>query len=84
MSKVQTTAGELEVQGGKEIIAENMQGFTDGEKIVSFNYTDRTKFKVEYPKDFKGTKHVPDGAVIDMHVIDAAVAEKLGKGKIVK
>jgi hypothetical protein len=84
MAKVVTTVGELEVQAGKEIIADNLTGFTDGEKIVAFNYSDRAKFKVAYGKEFKGTKHLPEGSVIDMHVIDAAVAEKMGKGSIVK
>lgn len=84
MPKVVTTAGELEIQAGKEIVADNLTGFTDGEKLVAFNYSDRVKFKIAYGKDFKGTKHVPDGTIIDMHVIDAAVAEKMGKGSIVK
>jgi hypothetical protein len=85
MSKVQTQqAGEVEVKGGKEIIAENIPGFVDGEKITAFSLNERCNFKIEYAKDFKGTKHLPDGTVIDMHVLDAAIAEKIGKGKIVK
>jgi hypothetical protein len=78
-TKVQTTsAGEVEVAGGKEIIADNLQGFTDGDKIVAFSYADRAKFKFN-----KENKHMPDG-IADLHVIDAAAAEKLGLGKIVK
>ncbi len=84
MPKVSTRAGDVDAPVGKEVVAENLQGFKDGETIVVFNYEQRANFKIEYSKDFKGTKHVPDGTVIDMHALDAAVAEKLGKGKIVK
>jgi hypothetical protein len=85
MSKVNTEqAGVVDVKGGKEIIAENIPGFVDGEKITAFSLSERCDFKIEYSKDFKGTKHLPEATVIDMHVLDAAIAEKLGKGKIVK
>ena len=86
MSKVKTSnAGEVDVPGGKEIVADNLPGFKDGEKLVTFNANELVKFKVEWPKDYKGIKHVADGTVLEgVHVLDAAVMEKLGKGKIVK
>lgn len=86
MSKVTTeNAGEIEVLGGKEIVADNLAGFKDGEKIVAFGANETVSFKVDWGKDYKGIKHVPDGTVLKgIHVLDAAVMEKLGRGKIVK
>ncbi len=85
MSKVKTdNAGEVEVPGGKEITADNLPGFKDGEKITAFRADELVKFKVEWSKDYKGVKHVLDGTVLEVHVLDAAVMEKLGRGKIVK
>lgn len=80
------TVGTVPVDGGKIIEAKGMPNFEDGEQIIAFSLNERAKFKVSYPKEYPENKkkHVPEGTVIDMHVIDAAVAEKMGKGKIVK
>lgn len=84
MSKVNTVAGLIEVPGGKEIVAENLKDFEDGEKLVVFQSDEMVKFQFSYPKDHSKQKHVPEGTTVSMHVLDAAIAEKLGKGKIVK
>ena len=83
MTKVKTVAGELSVNGGKEVVADNLTGFNDGDVLVAFRSDENVKFQYEYPKDYKKVKHVPEGTIVDMHVLDATVAEKLGKGKIV-
>jgi hypothetical protein len=84
MSKVKINDKTLTVGGGKEIVAENLKGFKDGEKIVVFKNSETCKFKYTYDKDYKKKKHVAEGTVVEMHVLDAAIAEELGKGTIVK
>ena len=85
MANVKTVAGEVEVPTAKTLIAENLPGFQDGEEVIVFGTNDRCKFKIKYPKDAPAhKKHVPDGTILDLHVLDAAVAEKQGKGEIVK
>lgn len=83
-TKVKTKAGEVTVQGGKEVVADNLKGFKDGDKLVIFKRDEMCKFQFSYSKEHTKVKHVPEGTIVTMHVLDAAVAEKLGKGKIVK
>ena len=64
-------------------IAAMREQLEEGAKIVSVN--DVVKFKVEYPKDYKKTKHLVDGKAIDLHPETAEYFEKeLKIGKIVK
>ncbi len=86
MSEVKTVAGKIEVSNGKNITPEDgsHKGFKDGEPITTFKIDDTVKFKFESPKDSKRKPHVEDGTIIDLHPLDAAIAEKQGKGKIVK
>lgn len=73
----------LQVKGGKEIEASNLKGFRDGEKLIAFRRDEFCDF--EYNKDSKSAKHLAKrkDLVVKMHVLDAAIAEELGKGKIV-
>lgn len=41
-------------------------------------------FKVEYPKDFKGVKHMKDGDTHKLHTIHAELLAEKGYGKIQK
>lgn len=41
-------------------------------------------FKVEYPKDFKGTKFMKEGSIHKLHIIHAEALEKKGLGSIQK
>ncbi len=77
-------AGEVKVQGGKKLVTEGVKHFKDGEEIVAFGNDDWCDFK--YNAEGKHTKHFKEGGekTVKMHVLDAAVAEKLGKGKIVE
>lgn len=77
-------AGTVQVPGGKKITAEGLKGFKDGQELVAFRNDEQCDFEVTYPDDHKGKQHVPHGTTIRMHVLDAAIAEKMGKGKIVK
>lgn len=77
MAKVKTVAGTLNVKGGKEMEADNLKGFKDGEKIVVFKRSEVVEFK--YGKN----KHLPEGTVVTMHVLDATVAQAMKKGSIV-
>ena len=84
MAQIKTSVGTVDVNGGKEIVVENIDGFADGERIVAFKNNETCKVKITWEKDYKGVKHVPDGTVVEMHVIEAAMLEKIGRCKIVK
>lgn len=54
-----------------------------GDKVVTL--TDRADFKVNYPKEYKGKKHMVEGKVYEaLHIDHAKSLEDLGIGKVVK
>lgn len=83
MAKVIVGDKTVTVKGGKEVVADNLKGFKDGEKITTFKNNEVCKFQYGHAKDHKGKKHVEEGRIVTMHVLDAAVAVEMGKGKIV-
>ena len=89
MAKVMTKVGLLDVPGGKEWEAKGQKGIKDGEMVTTFRNSDLCDFKYnELDKAKEGEaapkpKHKRHGQTVTMHVLDAAIAEKQGKGKIV-
>lgn len=83
---VRSTAlnADVEVQGGKTIIADNkLSGFKEDERITVFKNNETCE--VEFLDKTSATKkHVKPGTKAVMHVLDAAVAEKMGKVKILR
>lgn len=84
MAKVMTKLGELEVPGGRTWEAKGQAKIKDGTMVTTFRNTDLCDFTYnELGKDEK-PKHKMYGKTVTMHVLDAAIAQKQGKGKIVK
>lgn len=52
-----------------------------GDKIVKLSEV--VSFKVNYPKEYKGKKHLKEGATISLHIDQAKYMEELSIGKIV-
>lgn len=85
--KIETVADTLDVPAGKklEVKEGEIAGVKEGTEVTTFNLSDKVKFKVTHAKETPAKKqHVPDGTIIEIHPLDAAVMEKQGKGKIVK
>jgi hypothetical protein len=62
---------------GATIISERPEPKRSGDPDV-------VKFKVSYPKDFEGEKHLRQGEVYPMHKDTAAKLQELKIGKIIK
>lgn len=91
MAKVMTKLGELEVPGGKTWEAKGQAKIKDGTMVTTFRAEDKCKFTyADAPKPEKDgdaapkQKHKMYGKTVVMHVLDAAILEKMGKGKIIK
>jgi len=90
MAKIMTKLGELDVPGGKSWEAQGQKGIKDGDIVTTFRNDEYCDFKyAELPKAKDGEapvkpKHKMHGKTVRMHVVEAAVQQKLGKGEIVK
>lgn len=74
----------MEVNGGKVIVADNkLKGFKEDERIIAFKNNELCE--VEFLDKTSATKkHVKPGTKAIMHVLDAAIAEKMNKIKILR
>jgi AICAR transformylase/IMP cyclohydrolase PurH len=71
----------LAAEAAKELGTTTADLLKEGETAATL---ETVKFKVSYPKDFKGTKHFKDDSVINVHPITGEQFEKRGIGKMVK
>lgn len=49
-----------------------------------YKHSDTVVFVCEYPKEFKGKKHMKAGSKHTLHILHAERLEKKGLGKILK
>lgn len=52
-----------------------------GETGKPYFINERVKVKIEYPKDYKKTKHYKDGDVVELHPLTADAFIEKGVGK---
>lgn len=86
-TKVKIRKDLIEVPGGRYIeITGDVKGFVEGETVVAFRRDELCDFEISVAEEGKGAgKHVSDKHIIkNMHVLDAAIAQHMGKGKIIK
>jgi len=67
-------------------MAENKESQEKASKVIpegEYKFSDIVTFKVQHEKEFKGTKHLKDGATYKLHVLHATRLQDKGIGKIV-